>query len=48
MQPEFKIQEIFPREIGKSDKQISAQHEFVHKICKSQGKYFLYFKLNVY
>ena len=30
------------------DKQKSTQHEFVHKICKSRGKYFLYFKLSVF
>ena len=30
MHPQFKIQEIFPQEICKSDKQMSAQHQFVY------------------
>ena len=35
------------RESCKSDKQTSAQHEFVYGICKSWGKYFQYLKVNV-
>ena len=31
----------------KSDKQTSAQHEFVYRMYKSRGKYFLYLKVNV-
>ena len=36
LNPEFKIQEIFPERFAKSDKQTSAEHEFIYKICKSR------------
>ena len=47
MLPEFKIQEIISERFANSiHKQVHTT--FVYKICKSRGKYFLYFKLNVY
>ena len=41
------LQRNISRESCKSDKQTSAQHEFVYRICKSRGKFFLYLKVNV-
>ena len=39
----FKIQEIFPEGVAYQVNKRVRIHEFVYKICKSRGKYFLYF-----
>ena len=39
----FKIQEIFPEGAAHQVNKRVRMHEFVYKICKSRGKYFLYF-----
>ena len=39
----LKIQEIFPEGVANHVNKRVHMHEFVYKICKSRGKYFLYF-----
>ena len=39
----LEIQEIFPEGVANHVNKLMRMHEFVYKICKSRGKYFLYF-----
>ena len=45
--PLVKIQEIFPKRVANLVNKRVSMHKFVYKICKSRGKYFLYFKQKV-
>ena len=43
----LKIQEIFPERVAIQVHKRVRMHEFVYKISKSRGKYFLYFSQKV-
>ena len=48
MHTEFKYRKCFPETCKSQNKQTLAMHFVVYGICKSLGKYFLYFKLSVH